>query len=634
MAVRGPVGATGVGAPAGDAPWMWTAGVVPAWRAPAAIMDLVALDDQRALALMAGGHVAVIDLASGAVTQAPGGTDAGRALKLVRAGQRIIAYGVRGTAAAAWSIEPASLAIAPLPLSEPAAGVDTTGRVAITASPDGAQVLTCSGDRWPTLRDAGTLAAVRVFTGLAGCDRPRFVDAGHVQLERAERDGPAQIVDLATGATTAVAAGAAVVVPGPGGRTATNKGRAVTVRGADGAQASYQTVFSNPIWLGDGSAVVATAHGRVTVLAAAPGQALRTVELPAPVAALAPIPGTPRLVFQLGRHRLGVIDSTTGAVTTAAGANLGGVAKIAALDGAVVSTADRLRVWRRGQLATTSAAGVVEALDVDAGRPAVFATLDGVYRADLRSGASEAIDADATSTAIDRQGPRLAWDRDDRVMVQVDDQPPTAWLRRSDDYFVLDLDLATGRVAMNDDDAFYVARPDQRELFGFHAFDCEEPLYLWLERGRERAVSYDGVTVHLYDTAARRGLGGLELVDDNIEAVAFIPGRDALALVGEALYLWDPVAATVVAWPLPADVAGFGATAVGLDPTGAQVAVGFADGAVLWARLDQVQARAAPVGADVATQHSAAAIRCGKPMVTTFVGVLAPDDDDDDDDDE
>ena len=46
--------------------------------------------------------------------------------------------------------------------------------------------------------------------------------------------------------------------------------------------------------------------------------------------------------------------------------------------------------------------------------------------------------------------------------------------------------------------------------------------------------------------------------DDNIDALAFIPGSDELALVGESIYLWDPVRQAVVAWPLPAEHGGIG----------------------------------------------------------------------------
>ena len=213
-------------------------------------------------------------------------------------------------------------------------------------------------------------------------------------------------------------------------------------------------------------------------------------------------------------------------------------------------------------------------------------------------------------------------------MLQVGDGRPTAWLRRKDVYFVLDIDVATGRIAMNDDDAFYVARPDRGQLFGFHPFDCGTPTYLTLERGRERAFSYDGVTVHLYDTAKKKGLGGLELVDDNVEAAAFIPGGPALALVGAAIYLWDPSKRTVVAWPLPAERDGFSPTAIAVDAAGTQVAVGFSDGAVLWVQLAALRARATRLAADVVTLHPAAALRCDKPIAGRYDDILGASDED------
>ncbi|MBK9032980.1 MAG: hypothetical protein IPL61_17200 [Myxococcales bacterium] len=626
-------------APSAGPDWMWTAGVEPAWRLPATVIDLLAVDRGRALGLIAGRRLAVIDLTTGAVTVTAADFGAGAPSRLVRAGGQVLAYGQAAKAAAAWTIDPASLAVAPLALPEPAAGAAAGGTFTMAVSPDGARVLTCSADRWPTLRDATTLAAVKVFTGLDACDRPRFVDASHAYVERVGRTGPARLGDLVAGTVTAVPTGGPLWVRGPGGLGLSVAGSKVAITGADGAvRARYTTALGGPIWLDDGSAVVAAARRHLTVLAAAAGTAARTIELPAAVLRLHPIPASTRVLIQMGTYRLGVVDTATGTVVTASGTNLGGVSTIAALEGAVISAADRLRVWRRGQVAATGATAAVEALDVAPGRDALYATFDGVFAADLTTAAPTPIDEQASSSSVDRHGDDLAWDRDDRVMIQHGASRPTTWLRRPDALFLLDLDLATGRLAFNDDHAFYVVRPDRRALFGFHAYDCEDPLYLWLERGRERAVSYDGVTAHLYDTAKQRGLGGLELVDDNIEAVAFIPGSDALALVGASIYLWDPTTHAVVAWPLPDEVVGFDATAIGVDPSGAEVAVGFADGAVLWARLAEVRARATPVGADVATQHKPAALQCGKPMIKDYADVeLGPDpgyDDERDDDDE
>jgi len=639
-----PADAPPADAPPADAPpadaatvldWMWIAGDIAAWRAPAPMRDVVVLDDRRALGLAVLSTLVTFDLATGAVTtQHVDFSNGGRPTRLVRAGGRIIAYGQVGKAAAAWSVDPATLAITPLPLAEPAAA-GAAGLLTLAVSPDGAQVLTCSDDRWPALRDAKTMTAVKVFAGVTGCRDPQFADAGHARVERV--DGKeARVLDLAAGTATPEPAGAPVSVPGPGGRRAELQRGAVTLSGADGKPiATYKTTLASAAWLGDGSALVSATSDGLTVLPAAAGQALRTVDLPARAQRVVAIPGSTRLVAQFGPHRLGVIDVATGKVGTAVDANLAAVGKLAVLDGAVVSGAERLRVWRAGQLtATSSTRAIAEAIDFDSGRPLYVGSFDGVFDVDPDTGATDVVDPDATSTALDRHRDRLAWDRDDRVMLQVGDGRPTAWLRRKDVYFVLDIDVATGRIAMNDDDAFYVARPDRGQLFGFHPFDCGTPTYLTLERGRERAFSYDGVTVHLYDTAKKKGLGGLELVDDNVEAAAFIPGSPALALVGAAIYLWDPSKRTVVAWPLPTERDGFSATAIAVDPTGTQVAVGFSDGAVLWVQLAALRARATRLAADVVTLHPAAALRCDKPIAGRYDDILGASDEDEAGEDE
>jgi hypothetical protein len=471
----------------------------------------------------------------------------------------------------------------------------------MAVSPDGARVFTCAPDRWPTLRDAATLAPVKVFTGVDACTNPRFVDAGHVVIDRVDSTPPASSLDLATGKATAATVGGPVLVPGPGGRSASIEGGKITLKGPDGkVLASYGARLANPVWLADGSAFVGAGKVKITVLPAAAGQAVRDLDLPAQVRRLAPVPGTTRVVTLFGLHRVGVLDTTSGTLVTAANANLVEVEKIAALDGAVISGAERVRVWRGDTITATGSPAVVENFDVEAGRPVLYATLDGVFGLDLRTGKGIAFDDEANSSAMDRSGERVGYDMDDRVMMRVGEAASTQWFRR------------------NDDDAFYVARPDENELFGFHAFDCDDPLYLWLERGRERAVSYDGVTVHLYDTDQQKGLGGLELVDDNIEAVTFIPGSDELALVGDAIYLWNPVTKAVVAWPLPAEVSGFGSSAIGVDPTGKELAVGFDDGAVLWARLGELRVRMAEVDPGEFKVLGPATIDCKKPMSTSL----------------
>lgn len=607
-------------------PWTWSAGTVAAWRVDGAVHDILALDDKRGIAI-AGITLQLVALDTGVVTR-KASFDGGLPTSLVRVGDRVLAYGNRGKAATAWTIDPTSLAVASLDLPEKPAGTSTKGRFAIDVSPDGKHVVTCSDDRWPTVRDAATLAPVATFTGAESCAHVRFVDDGRVVLDRVDSRTAGRIGDIKTGKLTPTKPGAAVPWPGPGGRSARVESRKVTISAGGKEVATYAaSAFTGPQWLGDGSALVSTARGSMTVLAARPGQALRTVEMPAAFRRTSPIPGTTRLFFQSGPHRLGVIDAADGTFVSAEGTNLGDVVKIAVHDGAVVSGAERVRVWRDRTITATGPLALAEAIDLDAGKPALYATLHGVFTLDLETGVAQAIDDEASSTAADRAGERILYDADEYVKTG----DGSVWFKRSDDFFVTDLDAATGRVAMTDDDAFYVARPDEDALFGFHSFDCEDPLYLYLERGKQRAAAYDGVTVHLYDTAKKKALGGIELTDDNIEALAFIPGSDALVLVGEAMYVWDPVKDTLVSWPLPAAHAGVTSTALAVDATGTQVAVGFSDGAILWANLDGVRMHSEPAHDDVATRRSPAALECkGKPMVKTLGEVRGPEDGDGD----
>ncbi len=616
----------------GDAgPWMWTAGVVPAWRTSATIRDVIALDAGRALAVTTRG-LDVVDLAAGGVSTHVVVPGSAAVRRVVHAGGRVLAYGQLGRATAAWTIDPVTLAATPVPLPDPAVAA-TKGYLELAVSPDGARLLTCSEDRWPTVRDASTLAPLRVFGGVEGCSRPRFLDADRVLLDRAGAGTGARVLHLGTGAVEAAPAGLAVSVPGPGGRVATLYPTRVDLAAGDRQVATHAGRVTNPQWLADGSALIAASGARLSVFPAT-GHAARSIDLPARVTRLAPVPGGARVVLQLGPRRLAVVDTTSGGTTTAADANLTAVTHVAPLAGAVVSAADRARLWRDGGHVLAGPPATIEALDADPGLPALYATFDGVFALDLRSGQVTAIDDGTASGAVDRHGDRVAWDADEKVRRRVGRGRAETWFRRDLEYTVTDLDVATGRIGLTLDQGYYVARPDDQALLAFHAFDCQSALYLWLERGRERAVTYDGVTVHLHDTRTGKGLGGVELEEDNIEAVAFIPGRDELLLVGAALYLWDPVARTAATWPLPAEVDGLAATALGVDGRGRELAIGFDDGAVLWARLDAVQARATPVPPEAATHLRPAAPACaGKPLARTLAELGADGGDDDDGDD-
>ncbi|MBE7452808.1 MAG: hypothetical protein HS111_29190 [Kofleriaceae bacterium] len=134
---------------------MWTAGVVPAWRTSATIRDVIALDAGRALAVTTRG-LDVVDLTAGGVSTHVVVPGSAAVRRVVHAGGRVLAYGQLGRATAAWTIDPATLAVTPVPLPDPAV-VATKGYLELAVSPDDARLLTCSDDRWPTVRDAATI---------------------------------------------------------------------------------------------------------------------------------------------------------------------------------------------------------------------------------------------------------------------------------------------------------------------------------------------------------------------------------------------------------------------------------------------------------------------------------------------
>ncbi|KAB2900706.1 MAG: hypothetical protein F9K40_09070 [Kofleriaceae bacterium] len=112
--------------------WTWSAGVVPAWRVDGVVRDLLALDEQRGLAI-AGRTLYAIALDTGVVT-VQANFDKGLPAVLVHAGGRVLGYGTVGKQAAVWTIDPATLAVARVELPGPAAGAATKGSAAIAVS--------------------------------------------------------------------------------------------------------------------------------------------------------------------------------------------------------------------------------------------------------------------------------------------------------------------------------------------------------------------------------------------------------------------------------------------------------------------------------------------------------------------
>jgi hypothetical protein len=189
------------------------------------------------------------------------------------------------------------------------------------------------------------------------------------------------------------------------------------------------------------------------------------------------------------------------------------------------------------------------------------------------------------------------------------------------------LDLSTDRAAFYDENGYCLARTEQRTVFAFHTRECGAPGELWLERGRERAVavSFGGevTSVELYDTALEKELAGVG-VGDFVEMVAFIPGSDLVLLAASELYIWDPGSAEVLEWQPPAQLENVSVNALGVDPNGSALALGFVNGDVAWLTLDTLRAQTHAADPELVAELPAR-VNCDKPLATSFAAMTSDD---------
>src|SRR5262245_52615511 len=158
--------------PAAEAVWMWTASAGGPWRLPAVGLEIaIAPGDDQAVVRTGAREVVTVDLATGdvgaqtEVVAAPATIES-----IARVGVRVLAFGSTDTGPAAWTITLAPVAAIPLVLPDPEPAKPSRSPAAsVAVSPDGGRLIVCSKTRWPVVRDATTLAAIRVFDTVAAC---------------------------------------------------------------------------------------------------------------------------------------------------------------------------------------------------------------------------------------------------------------------------------------------------------------------------------------------------------------------------------------------------------------------------------------------------------------------------------
>ncbi len=338
---------------------VWTASLAGAWRLPSPGEQVAFLDARHLVVLPYASDLSnrpmLVSIDRGTVAPlTPLLPDSATITNLARVGNRLLAFGAEDDRLAAWQLSLQASSGGPTLVAtalDPPAG--PSGRPAdysgVIVSPDERWIIWCPNDSPPTLRDAATLRIAHPLT-VSSCKRPAFPSLDRVRLGDDE-------VELGSGEVHP-AAGELRQLVGPRRRVLEVQGdyrQLAVVR--DGKRVVQQPFeFDDDVrWTSDGVAISLT----------------RTALSLRPAADGTPRTMRPRLRYSFRRtfavsstHAaildgpvLELVDLTTGESKIAEG-NLAGTAAIIPFDGGVASAADRLRLWRTGQLASEEDADV------------------------------------------------------------------------------------------------------------------------------------------------------------------------------------------------------------------------------------------------------------------------------------
>lgn len=572
-------------------PWTWTTPTTGAWRLPTEANSVAMVDAQHAVALTFD-EAMVIDLQTGAVTSPVQVITSGRFDAVARVGTRILAFGSRDEKPMAWEITINPVKAIEIPLTDPVPEEPTTlWGDAAEVSGDGTKIAVCTNHRWPTIRDARTLDVIRVIKNVE-CRRPWFPDAGHVMLGAGTEP---RLIDLATGAVTKVELATPRVTQGPGGRSFVLGDDRYKVLGPNGAvlrnrrdRTHYEDVQFTP----DGRYVVGLRMGTLTIRPATDDEGKdREIELPTAVPALA-LDNTTALV--LVENVMIAVDLANGTVRHASG-NLELIRQVAPRSGAVVVASDHLRLWREGKLVATT--DPVTAFAQGATSDAITVlTFDFVGLWDPSTGERRVVrtfDKLGIDALLAQHGTTYAFNDGNKLYRGKGDAPPTPWLSFREDFELEAIDLAHDRIAWKANDAMHVADLATRTVWSVqvpaYSDGCEAGMHLRFAPDGNRFAIDSAGAVTLFDFAARKRIANIDLPKMMQLKWDYLPSGEMLFAGPSELAIWDPKTNKAVGWKPPIKER---PVELSIDASGAELAIGYANGSVLWADLAQLRAHA------------------------------------------
>jgi len=571
------------------------------WRLPSAATALVATAPDRALAVLGPHGLAEVDLTSGRVLRwrRPDVGVGALAAAVALGDGTLLATSSEEHRTQVWRVDTASLVVAAanLPGSRPrAAG---TGGRGLAVSPDGRRVVICGDDLGLEIRDARSLAVERVLSRDAAWASPGFTADGNRLI--ALRDRAAHVFDVATGVEVARWP-ASYLAPGPGGRAwvrrqegARWKNLLVDIATGVPAVDLGEQATTGAIWAGDGSAVAMVVAGAVAVIDNSGGR--RDVPFAGRVQRVAFSRDGARLLATTGGSALWAVDLATGARSDPGDGNIGSPTLVAPIAGGVVATSDAVRTWDADghaqapsrvegegprQAALAPGGGLLitaSPAPAPAGTRTQIDVWDLLNHQQVRHFQSDAV---ISAVDIDDRG-AIALVADSQLVRYRSDGTGAALRSFSDETFAEAIDLTGDRAAWSRQGDVAITDADARgERVRVVMPGCEEYGWAVLAHDRPQVATSDGRRLLVWD-AHDGTLVSSALLFDGVDAVAFTPGRDEVTLLdSRRAIFWEPTAHRAVAIELPGVP-----VAVGWDPRGERIAIGFGDGRVaLWRGAD------------------------------------------------
>lgn len=590
-------------------PWYWVASNERPYRLPERGTE-VAIDGPHALVVTGPGTVMRVELATGRVEPPVAIVpDEMNLESLVRIGPRLVGFGHHDSGRpAAWEITAEPLAATALAIDDPVPSSGGFTYRAARVSPDGRFVLVCDGSRWPTIRDARTLAAVWVLQN-ESCFLPWWEDIDRVVV------GPhdaRRVASLAARTVHDRPAGTPQVHAGPGGRVVELESSRVRLRDGTGRVLVDESRFlsAEVAWTPSGSLVL-HGWGPLSVFDGDTGAEKKLAlpdELTRPTAVAV---DDHRMVAVYFSNIVVVADLATGAIARPAG-NADDARSVAVLGHEVVSVAERLRVFSPSGSFRDGPTTSLEAVTGSKIAPIVSLSVMALERVDPKTGAAEQLgDLDAfmswgvaTATGLGVV--------DGAKIFEVDGSGTARpWMSVEPAFEAVAL-ARDGRLLAKRADALHFVDPKADSVWSFQVSgvtSCEGALDLSLEpAGRRLAVSA-GDSVHLVDVVDRRTIARIS-VEGFVREVLVIPGRDEVVMANEhEVILWQAATGRTLHWKH-----GVGRDVWSLATDGKALALGFHGGAVAWLSLDGLRSRGraqpvTPLDTDLCQPLPALAVR-------------------------